>query len=318
MRHHPSSLKRQQGVVLVVALFIVVLVATMAYIMMSRLERDTRRTTLLLRNTQAEFYAQGSIAWAKEHLRADGEKIKGNPNPTIMVDLIPVKSPVNEVNGYKIVGTIYDMQSRFNLNNLTKTEAQADFKRLLQVIQPKITEQQAQDMVLAVTDWVSPAQAQTDNSKYYMGLSPPYRAPHDLMASASELQLVKGMTPALYQALGPYVTALPVVTLINVQTAPAPALVTLSPTMTLSVATAIEQLREQSPIVSTQMFTNLDVVKNHNISADQITTVSDYFLLETEVTIEDQHVLLYTLFERSIKEGKVELTILWQSKGVQG
>jgi type II secretory pathway component PulK len=54
----PRYRKEQQGVVIVIALFIVALVATMAYAMMVRIERDTRRTSLILRNTQAEFYAQ--------------------------------------------------------------------------------------------------------------------------------------------------------------------------------------------------------------------------------------------------------------------
>jgi general secretion pathway protein K len=295
----------------------------MAYVMMSRLERDTRRTTLLLRNTQAEFYAQGSIFWAEEALRANVERQKGKPNT--LVDLIPIKSPVNEVNGYKIVSTIYDMQSRFNLNNLQKPEVQADFKRLLQAVEPRITEQNAQEIALAVTDWVTPAQAQTDNSKYYLNLSPPYRAPHELMVSASELQLVKGMTPTLYHALQPYITALPKETLINAQTAPSPVLVTLAPTVTLTVAKTIEQLRMQNPIVSPEAFASLDIMKNHHISAEKITTTSNYFLLETDVTIENQHVLLYTLLERTTNandgktnEGKAAFNILWQSKGVPG
>src|SRR5262245_19487824 len=94
------SLRRQQGVVLVVALFIVALVATMAYVMMIRLERDTHRTTLLLRNMQAEFYAQGTIDWAKETLRTNWLKQQGKQNT--LVDITPIQSPVQEINGYKI------------------------------------------------------------------------------------------------------------------------------------------------------------------------------------------------------------------------
>ncbi|MBV9575373.1 MAG: general secretion pathway protein GspK, partial [Gammaproteobacteria bacterium] len=100
--------------VIVIALFIVALAATMAYVMMSRLERDTRRTSLLLHYTQANFYAQGSIVWAMDQLRNNWERQKTNK----LVDEIPIKSPENVMNGYKISSTIYDMQSRFNLNNL--------------------------------------------------------------------------------------------------------------------------------------------------------------------------------------------------------
>ncbi len=310
--HHYPSLKCQQGVVIVVALFIVALVATMSYVMMSRLERDTQRTALLLRNTQAEFYAQGSIIWAMEELRSNWEKQQGKPNTRI--DQIPIKSPENEINGYKISSTIYDMQSRFNLNNLTKQETQSDFMRLLLAVAPKITYQKAQEIVQSVTDWITLGQQQTSNDRYYMDLSPPYRTLHQPMAMESELQLVKGMTPALFTALQPYVTALPIATLVNVQTAPAQVLVTLAPTMTLTTAKAVEQLRIEKPIVSPQMFATLDVIKNHNIAADKVTTTSNYFLVETDVTIENQHVLLYTLLERVTNEGKATCSVLWQSK----
>jgi len=46
MRRPPRSLKRQQGVVIVIALFVVGLVATMSYVMLARLARDTERTAL--------------------------------------------------------------------------------------------------------------------------------------------------------------------------------------------------------------------------------------------------------------------------------
>src|SRR3990167_1767650 len=101
-RAYRLSHKKQQGVVIVVALFIVALVATMAYIMMSRLARDTRQTTLILRNVQAENYAQGSIAWARDHLKNDFERQK----PKQMIDPVPIQSPIKEVDGYKISSKI--------------------------------------------------------------------------------------------------------------------------------------------------------------------------------------------------------------------
>ena len=119
--------KAQQGVVIIVALFIVALVATMAYIMMARLSRDTERTALLLRDNTAEFYAQGSIAWAIDQLRNDFDQQKKDQ----VMDRVPIHSPIDIVNDYKIESTILDIQSRFNLNNLTDVSAQEDFKSIL-------------------------------------------------------------------------------------------------------------------------------------------------------------------------------------------
>jgi general secretion pathway protein K len=126
------------------------------------------------------------------------------------------------------------------------------------------------------------------------------------------------MTPALYRVIEPYVTALPTTTLINVQTASAPVLVTIGPTLSLTVAKTLQQVRAEHPIVSPQMFSALDVIKNHNIPTEKITTTSNYFLLKTDVAIEAQHVLLYTLLERTINDGKVACRVLWQSKSVSG
>lgn len=314
MRIKRRSLQRQKGVVIVVALFFVALIAAMAYVMMSRLERDTVRTSLLLHDTQAELYAQGSIDWAIEQLRNNLSRKK----PDKPVDVMPAKSPTNEANGYIISSTITDMQARLNLNNLTTVEAQADFKHLLRIVDPNITEEKAQEISMAVMDWITPGQQQNEYNKYYMSLSPPYRAAHRTMASVSELQLVKGMTPDLFKALQPYVTALPTTTLINVQNAPAPVIAALSPGMTLETGKAVEKIRSQLNLPTTQAFLNLDLVKNHNVPADKITVESNYFLAETTVAIEKQQVVLYTLLERTGNESKNAVSVIWQSKSVMG
>lgn len=308
------SLRRQQGVVIVVALFFVALVATIAYLMMARLERDTRRTSLLLRNTQAEFYAQGSIDWAKAQLRDNFN----NQKPNQVVDKMPLKSAENEEQGYRIASVIYDMQSRLNVNHVMNAEGQADFKRLLHIVSPLLDANQVATIQLSVLDWIMPGDSMNEKGKYYLTLSPPYRAAHRMMISASELQLVEGMTPALYASLAPYISALPTVAPVNVQTASAPVLASLSESMTLDTGKAIEQIRQQQNFPTIEAFLNLDIMKNHKISADKITILSQYFLVETTVKIEKQKVVLYTLLERTGKDGKSTVNVIWQSKGVMG
>lgn len=294
------------------ALFIVAIVATMSYVMLARLYRDTQRTSLILRDTQAEYYAQGSLAWAMDQLRNDWELQK----PNQVIDALPMQSPVKEENGYKITSTIYDMQARFNVNNLTTVGAQADFKRLMQLVAPTLPAEKSQAIVLAITDWISPQSSQSSLDKYYMELPQPYRPAHKPMLSVDELRLVKGMTPALFNALRPYLVALPPPTALNVQTAPAPLFVTLGPTLVLETGLALVELRSKHPFVSPATFQNLDIIKNHPVTSDKFTTTSGYFLVQTEVAIEKQKVVLYTLLERAGKDKKAVVTILWQSKGI--
>lgn len=309
-----QSIKRQQGVVIVVALFIVALVATMAYIMMSRLERDTRRTSMILRNTQAEFYAQGSIAWAMDQLRTNVERKK----PNKLVDETPIKSPEIDVNGYKIASTIYDVQSRFNINNITTSEVQNDFKRLLLAVAPNLTEKEAQGIVLAVADWIMPTSQQPELAKYYAELPAPYRPAHRAMMMVSELANVKGITPALFNSLRPYVFALPVRTALTMREVQMPVLMTLSPNITKEMAKTIIQQRNQNPaqMAVPNAFFNSEALRGLQISTDKVAAESNYFLVETDVTIENQHVVLYTLIERASKDNKASLTLLWQSKGI--
>jgi general secretion pathway protein K len=179
------SLRDESGAVIVIALFFMALIATMAYYMMSRLERDTHRTSLLLRSTQAELYAAGSVDWAIDQLRTNLK----NKKPNVICDNIPIQSPVNEVNGYTISSKITDMQSRINLNNLTTPEAQVNFKRLVKLLDPDMDEGKINALVLALSDWLTPTQQENVYSQYYLHLSPPYRAAHRPMMSASELQL---------------------------------------------------------------------------------------------------------------------------------
>lgn len=304
----------QKGVVIVVALFIVAMVAMMAYLMMSRLERDTRRTSLILRNTQAEYFAQGSIAWAIDTLRNNWEK----QNPARPIDEMPIASPVIDVQGYRINSTIYDMQARFNINSLANSngESRADFKHLLQIVAPQLGEEKIKSIVNALTDWMTPQTQDNEFSKYYLSLPNPYRAAHRAMVSVGELNLISGMSKELYHALKPFVIALPTQTKINIRTAPVEVLATLSPLMTLDGAKAFAKLRKEKPMNTVQDFLENEALKKYNILPEKVEINSNYFLVETKVTIEKQNVVLYTLLERVSNDGGVSVNTLWQSKGL--
>jgi general secretion pathway protein K len=310
--------KKQQGVVLVLALFFVALAAMVAYWMMSGLERDTQRTRLLLRNVQAVYFADAAIMWAKQQLRDN----LINRRPKQLIDACPIKLPSQTVNDYIISTTIEDAQSHFNINNLTDASSQEDFKRLVAGVSPGISDSQVQEIIRAVIDWITPNTQENEYQQYYLHLSPPYRAAHQAMISVSELQLVKGITPTLFSQLKPYVTALPGKTKINIQTAPALVLASLSPSMTIATGQSIEAYRQNNPFVSEDDFLKSDIIKNHPISEEdlkeKITVKSSYFLVKTEVAIETQWLVLYTLMERKESHGQVAINTVWQSKNIEG
>lgn len=301
---------KQQGAALIMALFVVTLVAIIATLMMERLQYDLHRMQLFANATKKKLYADGSIAWAKEQLNSNWTH-KESQKP---IDKLPLTSPLALQDTVKVVSRIDDMQGLFNINNLTSPIWQKIFMRLLQRVSPKIDAKLAEKIMLAVLDWISGSDDYSLQD-YYLKLQPSYRAPHQLMASVSELRLVKGITQELYRALLPYVTALPEATKININSAPKIIFMALNENMRAETARALLAYQKQKPFVHVQDFMQLDIIKNNTINEETITVSSQFFLVRTSVTVNRQRTLWYTLLHRQIKDDHPYETIVWQSKG---
>jgi general secretion pathway protein K len=220
-----NQLKNQKGAAIIVALFVVALVAAAAIAMIDRLNTDIRRTSLLLNSVTANFYAQGSVNWAIDQLVTDWQKQQHGH----IIDPTPILQAPIKINGFKISGSLEDAQGRFNINNLKDIASQVMFLRMVHVLAPKLPNEQLQALLAGILEWITPASAHQNNpfSDYYAKLTNPYRSAHLPMVSASELLRVKGMTPALYSLLAPYLIALPAPIAININNAEAPVLMSL-------------------------------------------------------------------------------------------
>ncbi|HEX6550717.1 MAG TPA: type II secretion system minor pseudopilin GspK, partial [Gammaproteobacteria bacterium] len=123
--------------------------------------------------------------------------------------------PPLPVQGGSVTGQMQDMQGLFNLNNLvsaqasptTQSTAFTQFQRLLTNLNldPGIA--------YAVLDWVNkgdqPSVPGGAKDETYTRLQPPYLTAERPMTSISELLLVAGVTPDVFQKLEPYVCVLP-------------------------------------------------------------------------------------------------------------
>ncbi len=304
---------KQYGAAIIVALFVTSLVAIAAIAMIERLRINMRSTELITHNLEANLLAKGSIAWAMEQLNTDWRQQKKDQ----LIDLTPIKSTINQVENATIYSIIFDAQGRFNLNNLADadTQTQDDFIRLINAAYPKIGTEGARAIATAVNNWIKQGAINNTLDDYYAKQTPPYRAPHRLMASVSEFRLVKGVTAELYAALSPYITALPETTPININSAAPPVLMSLSLTLTLSAAQTIYARTRQAPFPSTAIFNQFDVIKNNRIPDNKITVNSNYFLVKSVIKIGQQEILLYTLLQRMLNSNKPIEIVIWQSKG---
>lgn len=307
MKSHIS----QQGTAIVVALFVTALVAMAAVAMLERLRTDTRRTELLLNHIQANLFAEGSLLWATEQLSDDFK----NKKPDEVVDRTPIKSPINRVDQATISSVIFDGQGKLNLNNLSDPPFQQVFLHLLRLTTPTLSAEKARLLMNGIVDWITVSSNSSAYDRYYEKLNPAYHAAHRPMVSVSELRLVQGVTPEIYTALLPYVTALPEKTPINLNSAPMAVLMSLSPAITAEMASAIVAFRKKNPFVSLDKLGNFTVVKTGLIGENNLTTTSSYFIVRTTVTIDQQQLTLYSLLSRQLKNSQPTIMALWQSQG---
>ncbi len=306
------SLAKQRGTAIIVALFMVSLVAVIALTMMTRLNRDIRRTQLLLQSTQADLYAQGSLEWALDSLRYAWINHQKNE----LVDRLPLSSSVDTLKGFQIASVIDDAQALFNLNNLMTAEWMNCFQRLLLILNPDLSAEKAQDLTQSTANWIAPISKNSEEDLYYTHLPSPYRNPHRPMAQVTEFRLVKGVSPTLYRRVLPYITALPSMTPVNVNTASAPVLQSLSSSLTAEAARNIEAYRKRQPFLSVDQFLKTDLIHNQPLSESLVTVTSQYFLIKTQANNKLQHLLLTTLAHRNTAENsKATLQVLWQNKG---
>ncbi len=114
------------------------------------------------------------------------------------------------------------------------------------------------NLAYAIADWVDsdkvvrfPGGAEDTD---YLSLNPPHRAPNNQIASITELRMIKGMKEKYYNKLKPYIIALPTATKVNVNTAPAVLLQSLSPSFDAQTASNIIEYRGNKPFKSPKEF----------------------------------------------------------------
>jgi general secretion pathway protein K len=183
------------------------------------------------------------------------------------------------------------------------------FERLLTVLEL--------DPALAgvVLDWVDPdiethfPSGGEDAS--YSDTDPPYRTPNSMITSPSELMAVRGFDRDSYVALAPYVTALPIGTRLNVNTASAILLASLSENIDLSTADALIDERAGAE------FVDIDTTFEGLVEPEmlqRIDGVSEHFLLTATVTLGTNQLTMRSVLQR---DGSGITRALFRSLGVE-
>jgi general secretion pathway protein K len=235
-RHH------QAGVAAIVAILIVALAASSATYLIAKYSLALRHVENMADRAQADQLARTAVHWVAGILNQDKDRAADHHFEIWALPLPPI--PAEDAT---VEGRIVDEQAKFNLNNLVqqgKVSAldMAALERLFLLLKldPRLID--------TLIDWIDedeePTQPQGAESVVYLSLDPPYRAANTKLTDVGELARIKGFDREIIEQLLPYVTALPRVTKVNINTASAELLQAIAPS--LSTEGALELVAKRT------------------------------------------------------------------------
>jgi general secretion pathway protein K len=331
-RHCESG--RQGGAALVAALLIFALCTSLIVAMKGEFLRFYQRGANLFYGEQGLAYLRGAEELARRALLVDEEldRRRGQQRDDLNEVWAQTPVPYELDEGGWLMGSLTDLQGRFNLNSLLsntqsqsvggmpgekESPARSQFIRLLQTLEEvPITRQQAVLITDSLIDWLDRdgnARARGAEDEYYSDLSPAYRAANRPMASVSELMAVAFMTPEIYRALRGLVTVWPAIAApVNIHTAPLEVLRSLNDDgnlkpLTLGEAESLLSVRESAGFENVESFLAHPVFAPKEGKLKDVTALvgetSSYFLLQAEAEVAERKMRLYSVLKR--EDGKV-------------
>ena len=305
--------RHQRGVALITAMLMTSLATILAVSLISNQQLDIRRTGNVLDSDRSLVFAYGVESWVL-HLLARDDKAKDSLDEDWAVVLPPIA-----VEGGTVAGRLEDMQGRFNINNLVDEEGQRSAEDVARFVNLLNAVGLSEELVSPIVDWLDKDTEPTFEGGWgaeddeYTSLDVPYRTGNQLMRSPSELLLVKGVTSEIYQQLAPFISALPTRTRINVNTAPAEVIMSLSADITQGDAEAVVAVREETPFESVQEFTDQDMMPESLADSQALSVTSNYFMMDATATYgERSKTHMYSLLVRN----ENEVGVVMRAQGV--
>ena len=321
------NFKKQNGVAIIVALLVVSLATVLAVSLVKHLNYDIRRTENILRLDQANLYNVNAVEFAMLLLKLD-RSANNDYDSFADISLFNDQMALFPVEGGSVSSKIKDLQSCFNLNNLSKTNTElaayrAQYIRLLDA--SGIDNSQHRALTDSLVDWLDEddiSETYGAEYDYYIGLDKPYRTANNLMISPSELRLVKGYTKEVIDDIKDEVCVLPAVrTAININTA--------SNKMLESIAQLnghgeqiikyrdgnAENTDDDEAFVSLDQFTTYVRTLNvANFNSQGLQTHSEYFLLQTNTRLGAGDMKLFSMIHRD-NQDKPTTELVRQTSG---
>ena len=285
--------KSQQGAALLSALLILAVAVTLATFLLNSQRLLLHQTLLAINSDRLYVALQGVEDWAINILQ-EGQDIRKTP------------SFKHDNNGMQLSGMIYALGGRFNINVLRRTENITRFVKLLKALH--IEDQQANEIAFNIVEWLLPDSLA---DKYYVKLYPGYRAAHKALMNLSELRLIKGITPALYAQLEPYLSALPSdFYSLNIHYASLP--LWISHDMSVAEAKKIMLCKDQQGDFKDINDFLQRCANGVELNTRALTLENNYYQVEAKGKLNEQEMHLTSLMQVLKVNNKVQVKIIWQ------
>lgn len=324
---------KQRGVALLTVLLILSVMITIAVSMTDRLTRGIRLTQGIVYSQSAYWYGQAAADLGVMVLNQDFKD-------TDTVSLNQAWARQNfafPLQNGSISGTVKDMRSCFNVNALGKSDTSnnadkgnnqmmelSEFQLLLTEI--GISKKTAKIIAYSTKDWVDTNNVANDpqgaEDVYYKGLGLPYLAAHHLMVDISELRAVRGVGQKTYDAIAPFLCAIPVsdqkIDINTVSTKQPEILYALfgeNSGLSLGALKKLLASRPKSGWKTVNQFISDPLLGKFNASGsitNQLSVTSDFFQLNGIIKFQERILAVKLLFNINKKKAKF---IRYQSGG---
>lgn len=301
----------ERGVAVVTAILVVAVAASTAAWMLAQQSATLNQTALVASRAQADLFAQAGLDWARGILAEDGRS--GTVDSLDEAWARPLAGlPVERA---LVSGAISDQQARYNLNNLVKEGRRSDAD--VQIL-TRLLDSLGLDpgLALAVLDWVDGDGDIAGNGgaedAYYLSLPRPYRAANRPMAQVEELYAIRGFDAKAVARLRPFVTALPVRTAVNANTAPAEVIAAILPELGREAVRDLVASRQAKPFKDRADLKARAQKGSANAFDADLDVKSDHFLVQVGVAQDDVQVAAEALVARAAPGKSPATAIIWR------
>ncbi len=303
---------RENGVALITILLVVVIATVLGVAMV----RDQNMMILKARNffnqSQARQYALGGEELARQILWQDFQEDLKKDH--LLEDWAEQEMQFDFEDG-EVRIQIDDMQGRLNVNSLASSSPSGAQARVRFI---NLFAEVGIDLVYVdrIADWID---ADTNvrpmgaEDFEYLGLDRPYRTGGQMMVDITELRLLLDMDREIYQQLLPYVTALPdPETELNINTAEAIVLQTVSRELQLEVAQQLAVIRDETEGFNTvNEFLQLPELAGMGISAQGLGVQSAFFRVRSTAIFQERFSYLTSIVQRDLIDGST--TVIYRN-----